>query len=193
MNNKKTVIIVGCILAAVLIGAYVLYGVLSTRVNNDNLAVQDGQAGGTTAGGEEQEKLSVPDFTVYDRDGKAFKLSDFKGKPVILNFWASWCGPCKSEMPDFNKAYEKYGESIHFLMVNTTDGVQETLREATAFVEDSGYTFPVYYDTDVDAVQKYYVYSIPTTYFIDAEGYFVTQGQGALDAETLQKGIDMLL
>lgn len=184
MNNRKTVIIVGAVLAVLLVGAYVLYGILSTRTDNDNLAPDSGQ---TT------EKSAAPDFTVYDRDGKAFKLSDFQGKPVILNFWASWCGPCKSEMPDFDEAYAKYGKDIHFLMVNTTDGVQETLRSATAFVDDSGYDFPVYYDTDVDAASKYYVYSIPTTYFIDAQGYFVAQGQGALDADTLQKGIDMLI
>ena len=60
----------------------------------------------------------APDFTVTDADGNAVKLSDFRGKGVVLNFWASWCGPCKSEMPHFQTAYEQYGDEVHFLMVN---------------------------------------------------------------------------
>ena len=134
----------------------------------------------------------APDFTVYDIDGKAYKLSDFRGKPVVLNFWASWCGPCKMEMPDFNTSYGQLGEEIHFLMVNMTDGSQETRESASSFIAGTGYTFPVYYDTDYEAAIAYSVYSLPTTYFIDAEGYAVAQATGAIDAETLQRGIDMI-
>ncbi len=134
----------------------------------------------------------APDFTVYDSDGNAYKLSDFRGKPVVLNFWASWCGPCKMEMPDFNTAYGELGEEIHFLMVNMTDGSQETLESASTFIEGTGYTFPVYYDTSYEASIAYSVYSLPTTYFIDAEGYAIAQATGAIDAETLQRGISMI-
>ena len=129
---------------------------------------------------------------MYDEEGNAFRLSDFEGKPVVLNFWASWCGPCKLEMPDFDEAYGKYGEDIHFLMVNMTDGYQENVESAKEFIDDSGYNFPVYYDTDVDAARTYGVYSIPTTYFIDKDGYVIANGRGALDAETLQIGIDYI-
>lgn len=134
----------------------------------------------------------APDFTVYDIDGKAYKLSDFRGKPVVLNFWASWCGPCKMEMPDFNTAYGELGDELHFLMVNMTDGSQETQESASSFIAGTGYTFPVYYDTGYEAAIAYSVYSLPTTYFIDAEGYAVAQATGAIDAETLQRGIDMI-
>lgn len=134
----------------------------------------------------------APDFTVYDIDGAPYKLSDFRGKPVVLNFWASWCGPCKMEMPDFNAAYGELGEQIHFLMVNMTDGSQETLESASSFIAETGYTFPVYYDTGYKAAIAYSVYSLPTTYFIDAEGHAVAQATGAIDAETLQRGIDMI-
>lgn len=112
--------------------------------------------------------------------------------PVLVDFWASWCGPCKLEMPDFDEAYGKYGEDIHFLMVNMTDGYQENVESAKEFIDDSGYNFPVYYDTDVDAARTYGVYSIPTTYFIDKDGYVIANGRGALDAETLQIGIDYI-
>ena len=135
----------------------------------------------------------APDFTAYDLEGNAVSLSGFRGKPVILNFWASWCGPCKSEMPDFQEKYGQYGEEIHFLMVNLTDGSQETVETAQGFVDGQGYTFPVYFDTDYSGAMSYGVNAVPATYFIDEEGNLVAYGKGALTGETLQRGIDMLL
>ena len=111
---------------------------------------------------------------------------------MILNFWASWCGPCKGEMPDFQAQYEAIGQDVCFLMVNLTDGAQETVESAREFIAQEGYTFPVYYDTDMSAAITYSVYSIPATYFIDAEGHIVAQASGALDAETLQRGVEIL-
>lgn len=134
----------------------------------------------------------APDFTVYDADGNAMNLSDFIGKPTIVNFWASWCGPCQMEMPDFDEYYKEYGENVNFLMVNMTDGSQETLESAKEFVENSGYSFPVYYDTDIDAAMTYGVNSIPSTYFIDAEGHAIARAQGMIDADTLLYGIKMI-
>jgi hypothetical protein len=95
-------------------------------------------------------------------------------------------------MPDFQAAYEQYGEEIHFLIVNLTDGAQETVDSAKSFIAKQGYTFPVYYDTAISAAMAYGVSSIPVTYFIDAKGDLVAYGRGALDAATLQKGIDMI-
>ena len=140
----------------------------------------------------EQQLSMAPDFTVYDGDGNPVSLSDFIGKPVIVKFWASWCGPCKSEMPDFEEVYTKYGDDIHFLMINSTDGSRETVETAKAFIAEQGYTFPVYFDTDYDASTTYGVSGIPMTFFIDAEGHAVAYGQGMLDRDTLQVGIDMI-
>lgn len=138
------------------------------------------------------KKVVAPDFSVYNVEGEKVQLSDFIGKPIILNFWASWCGPCKGEMPAFQAKFEEYGDDVHFLMINLTDGEKETAEGAYTFILDQEYTFPVYFDTASEAVSGYGIRSIPTTFFIDAEGYAIAQATGAIDAETLQKGIDLI-
>ena len=138
------------------------------------------------------EQTTAPDFTVYTATGDAVKLSDLRGKPVVLNFWASWCGPCKSEMPDFQEAFLRLGQDVQFAMVNLTDGGQETVQTASAFIAQQGYTFPVYYDTAYAAANAYQVRSIPATYFIDADGNLVAQFTGAMNAEQLQRGLALL-
>ena len=180
------------VFAVILTGAYVLYNKLSAQAAPGSIATTPVVVEDPTAETEAQGSLA-PDFTVYDFDGIAHKLSDFRGKPVILNFWASWCGPCASEMPEFQSFYEQYGEDIHFVLVNLTDGHQETVASASAFLEENGYTLPVYYDTDIDAAMKYGVSAVPVSYFIDAEGYFAAWAEGALSEDMLRQGVDLLL
>ena len=110
-------------------------------------------------------------------------------KPVLIDFWASWCGPCKMEMPDFNEKYLEIGEEVQFLIINMTDGSRETIETASAFIVEQGYSFPVFYDTDQDAAAIYGVYSLPTTYFIDAEGNAIAQATGAIDEEAVPKEV----
>lgn len=180
------------VFAVIIVGASVLYNRLSGEVNLGGIATTP-QVVEDPIGETEAQPSLAPDFTVYDLEGNAHKLSDFQGKPILLNFWASWCGPCQMEMPDFEEFYKTYGEQIHFVIVNLTDGQQETVESASAFIAEKGYTFPVYYDTDIDAAAKYGVNAVPVSYFIDAEGYFVAWAQGALSADMLQQGMDMLL
>ena len=186
MQNKKGVIVLIAGLVILLLGASALYTQLRKNLTPpEQLAVQ------TTDATQPLDK--AVDFKVYDANGKPVKLSDYFGKPIVLNFWASWCGPCQSEMPDFQKAYQELGDSVQFLMVNMTDGQRETVEKAGEFISGKGYTFPVLYDTDSHAALVYGVYSLPTTIFIDAQGNLIAQATGALDAANLQKGIDMIL
>lgn len=183
MNRKKTVFLAAAALVLLMAAAAILYARLEPGQEARQLAASTEE---TTA------KVTAPDFTVYDLEGNAVKLSDFFGKPIVLNFWASWCGPCKSELPDFQKKYEELGENVQFLMINVTDGVQETLESASSFLSSKGYTLPVYYDTTQTAGRIYRVTALPCTYFIDPEGNAVASAKGAIDGDTLQRGIDFI-
>ena len=189
MKKRLSLLILMLVFVLLIGGAYVLYNQLGERYQPEQLATEPVQP---TQAAEEEEKYYAPDFTAVDAEGNEVKLSDFAGKPVVLNFWASWCGPCKMEMPDFDEAYQQQGEEIQFLLVNMTDGAQETLEGAKAFIEQSGYSFPVLYDVNYDAAITYGVSSLPTTYFIDSEGAMVARAVGAIDADTLQRGIAMI-
>ena len=140
----------------------------------------------------EAARTPAPDFTVYDGDGNPVKLSDFLGKPVVLNFWASWCGPCKNEMPEFDEVWQEYGGEVAFVMVNLTDGSYETLDTAKEFLAGAGYGFPMYFDTGSEGANAYGISSIPTTYLIDAEGYVVAYATGSIDKDTLLYGISLI-
>ena len=207
--NKKTLLILCLVFALVLIGAGALYNSLAGSVQLGGLAtmpqetqtptevVPDNQTEVTETHPTDPQPTdpvdySAPDFTMLDMDGNEVTLASFFGKPIILNFWASWCGPCKSEMPDIQKFYEEYGEEVHFLIVNCTDGSRETVDTAKAFIADSGYTFPVYFDTTYMGAYTYGASSIPLTYFIDADGNIAAYYMGAMSESILRQGIDMI-
>ena len=170
-------------------GGLIIDSATDPTVENPAVTTQVGDTADTTG---TSSKFTAPDFTVIDKDGNTVKLSDMRGKPVVINFWASWCPPCKAEMPDFEEMYKKYGDEVTFMMVNMTDGDRETVELAKKHVEDNGFTFPVYFDTEMSAAYAYYVTSLPATYFIDAEGNLITHAIGMINAATLERGIEYI-
>ena len=208
MNNKKIFLALLLVFVLLIIGAYVLYNRLGETVLPDQMlisattqptaeptatpsATQD-TAPADEADDNTADVLLAPDFIVYDLDGNPVQLSDFFGKPIVLNFWASWCGPCQSEMPAFNQKWLELEGNVHFLMINMTDGSRETVQTASAFIARQGYSFPVYYDKTYQAATAYGAYSLPTSYFINAQGHVIARAVGAIGAATLQRGIDMI-
>ena len=212
--NKKVLLILIVALVLVIGGAYFFYQQFASDFAPDQLATfapttepstteapstepsteasTEAPTEATTESATEAPDLSAPDFTVYDAEGNAVKLSDYFGKPIVLNFWASWCGPCKMEMPYFEAVYEEIGDQVQFLMVNSTDGSSETVETASTYIAEQGYTFPVFYDTGFEASINYQAFSLPTTYFISAEGELIAKATGSIDKDTLLYGISMI-
>ncbi len=191
---KKTLFLAGALIL-ILIGASVFYNNYQEKPDvpsNNSSETQEQEK--PNVSDEEVDSNVIPalDFTVYDQSGEAVNLSDFYGKPIVVNFWATWCGPCKSELPAFETLYQEYSE-VEFLMVNLTDGAQETVGGVSQFLVDNDYHFPVYFDTEMDAALTYSVYSIPATLFIDADGNIVASHMGAMSEDTLRNYIENLL
>ena len=171
------------VFAAVLVIAYFGYSALKNNY---------GSSGKQSTGS--QSTIAAVDFTVQDSTGKDVKLFDFKGKPMVVNFFASWCPPCKEELPDFEKMYKEYNsKGIVFMMVDLTDGERETKEIGQEFIKSNKYTFPVYYDIKQDAAKTYGISSIPDTLFIDKNGVIVGSYVGAINEKTIKSNIEKII
>jgi peroxiredoxin len=143
------------------------------------------------AGYANSEKQSVPqvgfqapDFTLVNAQNEQITLSDLRGQPVVVNLWASWCPPCRAEMPALQKVYEQYQtEGLQVLAVNAT--AQDDPDAAIAFTSQMGLTFPILFDQDGIVLQQYRLRSLPTTYFIDRQGVIQEVVIGGPMAEAL--------
>lgn len=205
--NKSIKWIIGCVAAvALFIGIYFLYTMLSDKYAKDyfkeNLVEvtavnsQTDLPDESTSLNENENTAEItpnlPNFSVTDMNGNTANLYDYLDKPVVLNFWASWCYPCQSEMPHFEEAYKKHPE-VNFLMVNVTVSQGETMNAAKGFIEKNGYSFPVFFDTTGIASSTYNIYSFPTTFFIYKGGERALYATGALSMDVLEEAISMIL
>ena len=135
----------------------------------------------------------APNFTAYDDAGNPVSLKDMRGKPVVVNFFASWCGPCKMEMPYFDEFYHQYGDQVTFMMVNLCAFGNDTKENGKRMVEAGGWTFPVYFDTDGDAALKYAIRSMPTTVFVSPDGELMGRHTGVISRADLEKTIQAMI
>ncbi|WP_436372431.1 TlpA disulfide reductase family protein [Cytobacillus sp. BC1816] len=134
----------------------------------------------------------APDFELTDMEGNPVKLSDFRGKAVLLNFWASWCPPCRAEMPHMEKLYNKYKDkNFDILAVNLTN-TEKNSGDAEKFVKELGLTFTIPMDVKGEAGSDYNIMAYPTSYFIDSDGVIREKVLGALNEEYMEQEIKKL-
>jgi cytochrome c-type biogenesis protein len=162
----------------------------------------DTTPGSSSDNSAENKKHPEFDFTLTDQYGKEHTLSDYKGKVVFLNFWATWCGPCKQEMPDIEELYNEYGKNEGDVIIlgvanpasdeypNNSD---VSASEVEAFLEDNNYTFPVVFDQTGDVLQNYYISAFPTTFVIDKEGNIYGYATGTLTKDIMVNAIEQAL
>lgn len=159
----------------------------STNTGTSTSTSSDQGGNGSENNDPPGDSFSAPDFTVLDMDGNEVQLSSFLGKPIVLNFWATWCGYCVQEMPDFQTFYEKYPD-VQFVMVN----VEESASTVKSFIDQKGFTFPVFRDTDGSAAVAYGVNAYPYSFFINAEGELVAYCRGMISYSSLESAIKMI-
>jgi peroxiredoxin len=156
------------------------------------LPLTDPRAGDAQGQGYVQVGLPAPDFTLGTLDGGEVSLSDFRGQGVLINFWATWCGPCRIEMPEIVRAYEAHSDTgFTVLAVNLTD--QDALEDVQAFVEEFGMTFPVLLDSNGEISRLYGLLGLPMSVFVDREGRIARIYIGLMSGEQIDEFVGEIL
>ena len=176
-NNKLTIL--GIVLVFVVAGIFFI-------ANNDEKEKEVVQQSNVEEIVLEKGK-EVPNFTLTDLDGNDVNLNDYRGKIVLLNFWATWCKYCDEEMPDLEKIYSE-NDDVVILAVN----VKESQRKVSKYIEEGEYTFPVLLDGNGDLAKVYYVSSFPSTYFVSKDGLLVGAVPGMLTYDQMEQILEYI-
>ncbi|KKM09265.1 hypothetical protein SY88_19775 [Clostridiales bacterium PH28_bin88] len=187
MPNRKLPVIIA------LLGALLVVGVwYATRSSSQGSPGQgETQANAPAKAADISTGKPAPDFSLPSLTGERVSLSDFRGQVVILNFWATWCPPCKEEMPDLNRFYlEEKDKGVMLLAVNIMQ--RDTPEGIRSFMKDNGYDMPVLLDESQKVGATYRVAYIPTTYFIDREGIIRYSKTGALNSTEIAYWVEKL-
>jgi peroxiredoxin len=168
---------------------------IPTRISTSaftTLPLTDPRARDVQGQGRVQVGQPAPDFTLGTLGGGEAGLSDFRGQPMLINFWATWCGPCRVEMPEIVRAYEAHsGAGFTVLAVNLTD--QDTLEDVQAFVEEFDMTFPVLLDTRGEVPRLYGLLGLPMSIFVDREGRIARIYIGLMSGEQIDEFVGQIL
>ena len=195
MHDKRIApLVILVILAAVLGGAFVAHDLLAKRHAPAEPLDAD-QAQGANAATDDAILLADHDATVYTDLGEPLKLSSIAdGKPLVINFWATWCPYCVDELPDFQDIVADYGDKVNFAFVDVADGQRERAEDAQAWLADNGFDdLPDYYDTDLEASTAFGVYSYPTTVVVSADGEILTISAGRIDPILMRGSLEQLV
>ncbi|NEW08605.1 TlpA family protein disulfide reductase [Paenibacillus sp. SYP-B3998] len=133
----------------------------------------------------------APSISLTGLDGNPYTLEELGDKPIVVNFWASWCGPCKLEAPELVRLYGKYKDEIEIYAVNVT--TSDTIEDAQDFAEEYGINFPILLDVDGEVSRKYQIKPIPTTFFINKDGVIMEKLYGVADPSSLENKFKQLL
>lgn len=170
-----------------------LSNISSSQEKTENVSGTEEESGSPEETSETEDSKVIPalDFTLKDQFGNTHTLADYKGKTIFLNFWATWCGPCKAELPDIQKLYEKYSEETEEEVVvlgvaGPKMGNEKTEEEIIEFLEENELTYPVLMDTDWTLFQRYGISSFPTTFMIDKEGNVFGYVPGQLSYDIME-------
>ena len=137
---------------------------------------------------QQDEVVAAPNFTLKDQFGQEHTISEYKGKVIFLNFWATWCGPCQHEIPYIQKMYEKYKDEVVFLGVtNEYEG------DVLSFVEENNMTYPTLMDESGEVFRRYGIRSFPTTFMIDVDGNVYGAVHGSVNEEMIEKMIELTI
>lgn len=148
----------------------------------------------TGTNSDQEQKIKALDFTLYDQYGKEHKLSDYRGKKVFLNFWATWCPPCRGEMPHIEELYKEYGENSQDVIIlgvaSPNVGKEGDQEYIEGFLKENNYTFPVVFDDGGMLSYQYGFTSLPSTLIIDEDGYVTKYVPGAMNKSTMKSLIE---
>ncbi|MHB1654322.1 MAG: peroxiredoxin family protein [Desulfitobacteriaceae bacterium] len=183
------------IVAIVILIGLVIWGVYDVGKNKSTNPETKSNTASVQPGTDKGQQLTVglqkgnlaPDFELRTLDGQVIKLSSLRGKKVIVNMWATWCPPCRLEMPDMEKFYAKHkNEGIEILAVNLTKA-EKSREDVPKFVKDFGITFPVLMDEKGEVAQMYEASAIPTSYILDSKGVIQQKIVGPMNEETMKE------
>lgn len=178
-------------LILIISGLVMFLGGFTNNLNTSKMENQKkSESSQSTTTQEDAKKVEALDFTLYDQYGKEHKLSDYKGKTVFLNFWATWCPPCRGEMPYIEELYKEYNKNKDDVVIlgvaSPNVGREGSKEEIKKFLDEEGHTFPILFDEGGSQIYQYGISSFPSTFIIDKNGYIIQYVPGAMNKETMK-------